>query len=436
MSTTLSPVEERHLDYILEEEFCVSSEFLTFFIEQARLSATDGSRIPAPIQEQGCRAVRSVTTESGESDVLVTYRSTAPLPIAIVIEDKIRASFQPDQPARYRARGEAGKGTLWSEYWTCLIAHQKYASSPGDFDAIVTLQQLQSYFTQRPDVRSQFRAQMLAQAIQKYETTGLQKKDDNVTRFRAIYALEFAARVSSSKWWHQPARDAWWGDTWFECRGTNWPKGVFVRHQSESGRMQLIFPFQDEDLFRTMVTTHAAWQLNGSAPQLSVVRVGKGKLAFQLEVPKMIDFASGIAPFEEFFSAIEYLGNFYERSSELLPAEFRPAKFTQPPSDDGQMSALQIMLLAYMRSTVIGLGTAMPFPLPDLNTLTRETPEEECHFPSMGLMGGFEIKLFTDSDNQPYVLATQSSRQWGTYEIQHKISASEVRLLNTEARTR
>lgn len=433
MSDILSPVEERHIDYILEEEFCVSSEFLNFFVEQARRSANEACPIPEPVQEHGCKAVRSVTTESGESDVLVTYRSSAPLPVAILIEDKIRAGFQPDQPSRYRARGETGKGSLWSEYWTCLIAHHKYASSPGDFDAIITLQDLQSYFAERSDVRSQFRARTLAQAIQKYETTGLRKKDESMTRFRALYASEFEVRVSPGKWWHQPARDAWWGDTWFECRETSWPKGVLIRHQSEPGRIQLIFPMQDENLFRSIITKHAAWQENGSAPQLEVVQVGKGKLAFQVHVPPIHDFASGNAPFEEFFSAIEYLGDFYRRSSDMMPAEFRLGTSPQEPGrTDVQRDALQIMLLAYMRSTVVRLGTAMPFPLPDLSKLTTETPEEERHFPSLGLMGGFGLELFEDADNQPYIVATQSSRQWGTYEIRHKITASEVLLLDAK----
>lgn len=433
MPDTLSPVEERHMDYILEEEFCVSSEFLNFFIEQAGRSAGDASRFPEPRLEHGCKAVRSVTTGSGESDVLVTYHSSASLPICILIEDKIRAGFQPNQASRYRDRGEAGKGSEWSEYWTCLIAHKKYASSPGDFDAFITLQELRSYFEKRSDdERSKFRARTLEQAIQKYEVTGLQKKDENMTRFRSLYASEFETRVSPSLWWHEPARGAWWGDTWFECRGTNWPKGVLIRHQSEPGRMQLIFPFQDKSLCGSIVTKHAAWQENGPAPRIEVVAVGKGKLAFQLHVPPMLNFASDNVPFEEFFSAIEYLADFYQRSSDMLPEEFRIARSTQEPGpDDVQMRALQIMLLGYMRSTVMLLGTAMPFPLPDLNRLTKETPEAERYFASLGLMGGFGLELSRKADNQPYIIATQSSRQWGTYEIRHKITTSEVQLLDS-----
>lgn len=426
----LSPVEERHIDYILEEEFCVNPDFLKFFILQARRSATNALGIPNPIEEHGCKAVRSVTTGSGESDVLVTYQSAAALPTAILIEDKIRAGFQPDQPNRYRARGEAGKGRTWSDYWTCLIAHRKYVSSPGDFDAVITLQELQAYFAARPDARSQFRARTLEQAIYKYETSGLQKKDESVTRFRYRYAAEFESRLSPGQWWHQPARDAWWGDTWFECRATVWPKGVLLRHQSEPGSMQLIFSTQDVSLFRELAAKHAAWQVNGAAPTVDVVPVGKGKLAFQLHVPPVRDFASEDIPFEDFFSAVEYLGKFYERCSEYLPQEFRLAQPAQQGSDlDVYRKALYLMLLGYMRSTVTLLGTAMPFPLPDLARLAGAS-EEDRHFPSLGLMGGFELELLEDTEGQPYLLATQSIRQWGTFEIRHRITASEVKLLD------
>jgi hypothetical protein len=86
-----------------------------------------------------------------------------------------------------------------------------------------------------------------------------------------------------------------------------------------------------------------------------------------------------------------------------------------------------------MRSTVMLLGTAMPFPLPDLNKLTTDTPYEERHFPSLGLMGSFELELRRENGGIPYILATQSSRQWGTYEIRHKITTDEVRLLDSES---
>lgn len=94
--------------------------------------------------------------------------------------------------------------------------------------------------------------------------------------------------------------------------------------------MQLIFPTQDAGLLRELVARHAAWQVNGAAPTVDVVPAGKDKLAFPLHVPHVRDFASENIPFEEFFSATEYLGKFYERCSEELPQEFRLAKSAQP----------------------------------------------------------------------------------------------------------
>jgi hypothetical protein len=60
------------------------------------------------------------------------------------------------------------------------------------------------------------------------------------------------------------------------------------------------------------------------------------------------------------------------------------------------MRALSAMLLGLMRSTVTRLGTAMPFPLPDLRRLTAATPEDERYFASLGLMGGFLLELRED----------------------------------------
>lgn len=209
-SELLSPVEERHIDYILEEEFSVSPEFLTFFLDKARLSTIDKTRVISIATSGQCKAARSATTEDGESDLIVTYGGdNGGLPVAILIENKIRARFQPKQPERYRIRGEAGKGKDWSSYWTCLVAHSKYTTQAGDFDAVVTLDTLQSFFAERKDDRSQFRAGILQRAIQKYEKTGIQKIDADMTRFRALYAAACEMSLRPGQWWFEPARDAW-----------------------------------------------------------------------------------------------------------------------------------------------------------------------------------------------------------------------------------
>lgn len=433
----MSPVEERHIDYILEEEFSINPDFLTFFLGQAHLSALDKSRIVAFAAKCYCTAARSSTTADGESDLLVKYSEReGVLPIAILIEDKIRAGFQPTQAERYRKRGEEGKGERWSDYWTCLVAHSKYSAKPGDFDAVVSLEALHRYFADKDDDRSRFRARILEQTIRKYETTGIQEIDPNMTRFRAMYAAACKGSLSSGRWWYQPPRDAWWDDNWFYFRRIGWPKDVKIVHMARFGRMQLVLPMRDEALLRSIVEQREAWPTNSSAPTISVVPVGKTKSAFQINVPKITDFSIAAPPpeFEQFFAAVEFFASFYERSSDLLPQSLRIPNAQEDvlQEDDPHMRALRAMLFGFMRSTVTGLGTAMPFPLPDLQRLTAATPEDKRYFASLGMMGGFLLELREDEEQEPYILSEYWSRQWGSESVRHKITASEVLLVDNQ----
>ena len=427
----MSPVEERHIDYILEEEFSVNPDFLRFFVDQARLAASDQGRIWTSANKGECSAVRSATTGKGETDLLVTYRiENGVLPLAILIEDKIRAGFQPDQAKRYRARGEEGKGNNWSNYWTCLVSHSKYAVDKADFDAVVTLQALQEYFAGKADERSQFRARVFAQTIRKYETTGIQNIDPDMTRFRSMYAAECDSSLRPGQWKYEKAREAWWDDTWFIFKGTSWPKGARVVHQARSGRLQLILPVRDEVLLQSLVAQYATWHPNGSAFPIVIVPVGKAKSAFQIHLPKITDFFAGAQPFlfEELFAALEFLATFYKRCSDLLPEHLRlpTAHEDCAAENDPHLRALRAMLLGFLRCTVISLGTEMPYPLPNLQRLNASTPENERYFASPGLMGGFLLELKRNEGEPPYVLSEYWSRQWGTHSVRHKIGLSEV----------
>jgi hypothetical protein len=362
----VSPVEERHIDYILEEEFSVNPDFLRFFLEQARLTAIDKGRIMGCADESDCIAIRSATTGKGETDLLVKYGTrNGSLPTAILIEDKIRAGFQPDQAERYRKRGEEGKDKGWSDYWTCLVSHTKYFVDKGDFDAVVTLQALQEYFAKKTDEHSRFRARILEQTIRKYEATGIQNIDPGMTRFRAMYAAECTTSLKPGQWEYDKVRDAWWDDTWFLFRGTAWPQGVKVVHQARTGRMQLVLPICDETSLHGVVKQCAAWHPNGSEPRIVVVPVGKAKSAFQISVHRITDFSIAAEPplFEEFFAALEFLGSFYKRCSDLLPEALRISSEHENLSweGDSQLRALRAMLLGFMRSTVTCLGTEMPY---------------------------------------------------------------------------
>lgn len=433
----VSPVEERHIDYLLEEAFLADSDFLPFFLRSAGRSSIAVSGEAGASMAESCRsAVRSVSNEVGETDLLVLYASDdTQLPKAILIEDKIRAGFQPEQAERYRQRGEAGLGKHWSGHFTCLVAHSKFAHDGDDFDAVVTLETLQAYFKQRMDPHSQFAARVLQQTVSKFETTGIKVVHEGMTRFRASYAAEFNKRFASKEWWHQPARLAWWDDTWFECRRHSWAKGVKVVHQARPGRVQLVLPFRDEVLFTEAVSTAQSYVSDSSFPKVAIAHVGKTKSSFQVAVSKVKTFSAEDFDPEEAFTAIEFLDRFYQAVSKLLPESLRvrePAPAAGDPADSKQreLTALQAMIVAFMRSTVTRYGTAMPFPLPDVREMAAVPKEDGWWFQSAGMMGGFKLR-FVDDESGVHILSDHWSRQWSE-SLRHRIGVDEVRALPTE----
>jgi hypothetical protein len=232
-------VQEVHIDFLLEEEFSVDLNFLQRFIEAA-------GQHGAPLQVQ--RVEHSVSDNHGEADLIVVYQEVEGSGdrVAILIEDKIRAGFQPRQPDRYHERGESGKGIRWNRYWTCLIAPKSYARSNSDhgFDAVVTLEQITEWIAATEPKRREFKVRAIDQAIKKAEGSGVQVVDQEMTAFRkSHYAFfeEFFADQREDVQMRLPA-DTWWGDAWFEIRSRLLPSGAYINHKSQAGFVGSRFP--------------------------------------------------------------------------------------------------------------------------------------------------------------------------------------------------
>jgi hypothetical protein len=266
--------------------------------------------------------------------------------------------------------------------------------------------------------------------------TGVQRIDPGMTRLRAMYAAECANYFQNRLWKYDKARDAARDDNSFNFRRTDWPKGVKVVHQARTGLMKLVFPIRDGTILQGLVDQCASWNPHIAAPKIVIMPFGKTGFSFKINVPKITDFSIAAQPplFEEFFAALEFLADFYKRSSDLLPEALRisPAGEDLAPDENSQLTPLRAMLLGYMRSTVTCLGTGMPYPLPELRRLTAAVPEKERYFASFGLMGGFHLELHEDEKHNPYVIAECSSRQWGADSVRHKITVSEIVELDDE----
>jgi hypothetical protein len=248
-----SPIQEQHIDFLLEEEFACNQAFLHFFLKEARtnfiapLNHPDHTAPLMPCETWSCKAVRSATTSVGETDVLIIYKPAQAhgLRVAILIEDKIRAGFQDDQPERYHIRGVEGqKSEQWDSFFTCLVAPQKYGTGNAGFDTRVSLETIRSFFSAK-DHRTQFKAGVFERALKNFHATGVQKLDAAMTTFRAFYAHEAEQCFKPDEVeWDKP-RDAWWDDNWFTFTQAEFPAGAKIVYKPKMGSVELCYANAD-----------------------------------------------------------------------------------------------------------------------------------------------------------------------------------------------
>ena len=115
----IEAVAERDIDLLLLEEFHCSPAFRAWFGE--RVFGAESPRMEL------IGAWHSLTHPVlGESDPVLVENDSVERKRAVLIENKIGASPQPDQAARYAERGRlaAEKGT-WHEFRTCIVAPER-----------------------------------------------------------------------------------------------------------------------------------------------------------------------------------------------------------------------------------------------------------------------------------------------------------------------
>lgn len=154
----LSYVSERDIDLLLLEELNVNRDFALWLYS---LVSDDD---PETVELEG--AWHSISnSQLGESDLVAIYDDG----LAILIENKINASAQPDQALRYVNRGEEGcKDKSWKEYITCIVAPEKYLRGNSEaqiYHTSISYEQLREWFEQVNCARSLYRAFVLNEAI-------------------------------------------------------------------------------------------------------------------------------------------------------------------------------------------------------------------------------------------------------------------------------
>lgn len=244
-------VSEIHIDFLLEEEFIVNPDFLRRFTET--IGIHDSSMSVESVS-------RSVGDAHGEADLVVVCRSSENdgQRTAILIEDKIRAEFQPGQPERYMERGKAGVSeNKWDRFRTCLVAPEWYLSKDGakGFHHVVALEKISDWLAKSEPARHEFKARVITEAIRKAESSGgALLVDGDVTGFRRGYYSYFkgffADRMLDADMNPPPPKGVYKGELWFKMKSRLLPKGAYIHHKAPWGYVDLTFPHTNADLLK------------------------------------------------------------------------------------------------------------------------------------------------------------------------------------------
>jgi hypothetical protein len=176
----LLAVEERDIDFLLLQEFWCSPPFREWFLRRLGLDAR---------AHTFTHAERSVHGPDGESDVVVEFGAA----LALLIENKLGAAFQPEQGTRYRTRADAAVASgRFSNCHTILVAPADYIAAHESgphvaaFDAVVTLEDLGDWFvTHTNEVQARFKTAVIRNALD--GRVGGRAHDPAMTDFQTLY---------------------------------------------------------------------------------------------------------------------------------------------------------------------------------------------------------------------------------------------------------
>lgn len=202
-SLAFASVAEKDIDLLLLEEFCCSSAWLEWFYSKLREVRQDLPQLSGMTVE-AARSVSGIGDDGrpGETDVLVVISGISnhsPARIAVLVEDKVTATFTPDQPGRYASRALREMRDRKCDFAICvLIAPTRYAANikPEGFDLRIPLEEIQNHFVARQQSttgelaqRMQHRVHLLEKVckdLHRYNAAGVIPHEGNTRLITAI----------------------------------------------------------------------------------------------------------------------------------------------------------------------------------------------------------------------------------------------------------
>ena len=243
---TLLPIEsiqERDIDLLLLEELYSSEAFRAWFIEHTIKSAQK--------RGQYCWVMHSLCMgDLGESDLAMKYTGKDNKGYLFLIENKIDASFQPQQAMRYCHRGEKYiKEKECDAYCTVLVAPKKYIRDNEDFNFVIQYEAIKEWFLARKELgdRAKYKAEMLDIAIEKSRRGYRPIPDEKTIAFWRAY-WELANEIAPELKMKEPRKDIPVGSSWIFFKPNSLKKGLCLIHKANHGYVDLEFTGKGEQI--------------------------------------------------------------------------------------------------------------------------------------------------------------------------------------------
>ncbi|MGF1719127.1 PD-(D/E)XK nuclease superfamily protein [Vibrio kyushuensis] len=258
----LQSINERDVDLLILEELNISTRFAHWFVTRVLCQ-------PVIIRKVG--AWHSVIDPTlGESDLVFIYQSDDGSDQAILIENKIDASAQPEQGLRYTKRGEKGiEHGRWVDFKTCLIAPKKYLDANTEsYDSSIAYEEIMAVFVSEGDERGVYRANFIKEAIEKNRRGYKAAVSDEMTNFAKDY-LKYV-QDNHPQLNPETSKPRAPGNTWIRFFPNPMDKNTQIVHQIYGNAVKLMF-FGQAEQYEAIVAKFEKYPDEG----LSVYRSGK-----------------------------------------------------------------------------------------------------------------------------------------------------------------
>ena len=231
-------IQERDIDLLLMEEWCVNPDFAHFFLK--RIVSTD-------IDITDRTALHSVTDDTyGESDIVFTFCCEGQR-IAILVENKIDAAPQPDQAKRYKLRADKMKSSgKYDQIFICIVAPQHYLENDTEkYPNQISYESLADFLSNGTP-RGEYKANMLCLGISQERRRPKPIKNDIVTSFWQNYYNALKATLPEAIMSYPNLIPI--NSDWPMIRFPEFPPKTNIVHKMAQGNLDLETGLKEEDL--------------------------------------------------------------------------------------------------------------------------------------------------------------------------------------------